>query len=80
MALTLESPGAATTRAGKGESQCVRNFPTPSRSRGNLQPVSSATAGWETLPDGRTKLWVKHEVLKGVTPAMLVWWLAGVVQ
>ena len=39
-----------------------------------LKPVSSARAGSETLADGRTRLWVKHEVLTGVTPAMLVWW------
>jgi len=39
-----------------------------------LKHVSSARAGSETLTDGRTRLWVKHRLLKGVTPAMLVWW------
>jgi DAPG hydrolase PhiG domain len=38
------------------------------------KPVSSASAGSETLPDGRKRYWVKHDVLKGVTPTMLVWW------
>jgi hypothetical protein len=28
----------------------------------------------EELADGRKRYWVKHEVLRGVTPAMLVWW------
>lgn len=49
-------------------------LPEPLSLAWELKPVSSAPAGWETLPDGRTKLWVKHEVVKGVTPAMLVWW------
>jgi len=39
-----------------------------------VKPLSSATAGSETLADGRKRFWVKHEVLKGVTPAMLIWW------
>lgn len=39
-----------------------------------LKPVSSAVSGRDTLPDGREKFWVRHEVLKGVTPRMLVWW------
>jgi hypothetical protein len=37
----------------------------------------------ERLADGRMRFWVKHEVLNGVTPAMLVWWfrhLEGSVQ
>jgi hypothetical protein len=49
------------------------NLPEPLSFSWELKPVSSATAGSETLPDGRTKFWVKHELLKGVTPAMLVW-------
>jgi DAPG hydrolase PhiG domain len=36
--------------------------------------VSSASAGAETLNDGREKYWVKHDVLKNVTPQMLAWW------
>jgi hypothetical protein len=31
----------------------------------DLKPMSSATAGSETLPDGRNRYWVKHSVLKG---------------
>jgi DAPG hydrolase PhiG domain len=51
-------------------------LPEPLSLPWELKPVSSARAGSETLADGRTRLWVKHEVLKGVTPAMLVWWFA----
>jgi hypothetical protein len=36
--------------------------------------VSSASAGVETLSDGRKKYWIKHSVLKNVTPVMLAWW------
>ena len=39
-----------------------------------FKPVSSASAGVETLNDGRKKYWVKHDVLKNITPQMLAWW------
>ena len=39
-----------------------------------FKPASSASAGVETLDDGRKKLWVRHDLLKNVTPQMLVWW------
>lgn len=39
-----------------------------------FKPMSSASAGVETLNDGRKKYWVKHDVLKNVTPQMLAWW------
>jgi hypothetical protein len=26
------------------------------------------------LPDGRMQCWIEHELLRAVTPAMLVWW------
>lgn len=42
----------------------------------DLKPISSATTGSQTLPDGRKRYWVRHSVLKGLTPPMLVWWFA----
>ena len=39
-----------------------------------FKPASSASAGVERLTDGRKKLWVKHDVLKNITPQMLAWW------
>ncbi len=36
--------------------------------------VPSARSGIDILPDGRMKCWIEHEVIRGVTPAMLVWW------
>jgi hypothetical protein len=39
-----------------------------------LKPVSSAKARVEALNDGRRKYWIKHDVLKNVTPRMLAWW------
>jgi hypothetical protein len=41
-----------------------------------LKPVASADAGVERLPDGRTKFWIRHDVIRGVTPRMLVWWFS----
>lgn len=39
-----------------------------------LKPVSSADTGVETLPDGRMRFWIRHDVVRGVTPSMLSWW------
>jgi hypothetical protein len=38
------------------------------------KPVASARSGIDILPDGRMKCWIEHELIRGVTPAMLVWW------
>jgi len=51
-------------------------LPEPLSVPWQLKPASSAQSGVETLADGRKKYWVKHEVLKGVTPRMLAWWFA----
>ena len=50
------------------------HLPEPLRLPWQFKPVSSASAGVETLNDGRKKYWVKHDVLKNVTPQMLAWW------
>lgn len=39
-----------------------------------LRPLGSADTGIERMADGRTKYWVRHDILKGVTPPMLAWW------
>lgn len=38
------------------------------------KPVESAMSGLEILPDGRIHCWIEHEIIRGVTPTMLVWW------
>lgn len=40
-----------------------------------MKPLSSAETKVEKLDDGRLRFSIRHEVLAGVTPAMLVWWL-----
>ena len=40
------------------------------------KPMDSAKSGFERLPDGRLKFWIEHEVIRGVTPEMLVWWFS----
>lgn len=42
-----------------------------------LKSFGSATCGIERLPDGRMSHWIRHEVLRGVTPRMLAWWFAN---
>ena len=39
-----------------------------------MKPLSSARTEETVLPDGRVRLHIEHEVLRGVTPQMLVWW------
>jgi hypothetical protein len=41
-----------------------------------LRPLGSARCGAQRLPDGRLSYWIQHQVLRGVTPAMLVWWFS----
>jgi hypothetical protein len=36
--------------------------------------VETARSGLDILPDGRIHCWIEHDLVRGVTPAMLVWW------
>lgn len=38
------------------------------------KPECSARSGVDMLPDGRLHCWIEHETVRGVTPAMLLWW------
>ena len=40
-----------------------------------LKPLTSASTTIEHLSDGRTRYAIEHELLRGVTPAMIVWFL-----
>jgi hypothetical protein len=42
------------------------------------KPLSSAETEVSVLSDGRIKLWIRHEVLAGVTPRMLAWWFRNI--
>lgn len=39
-----------------------------------MKPLSSAKLDESILPDGRVVLRIQHDLLRGVTPDMLVWW------
>ncbi len=41
---------------------------------GPLKPVTSARTTQTRLPNGQLVLTIEHDVIKGVTPAMLHWW------
>jgi len=58
-------PGAAAAK---------RKPPEPLGIPWTKKMVGSARSGVEILEDGRIKCWIEHEVIRGVTPAMLVWW------
>ena len=42
-----------------------------------LKPLGSATCGAERLADGRLSYWIRHDIVRGVTPRMLAWWFAN---
>jgi len=42
-----------------------------------LKPLGSAECGAERLADGRLSYWIRHDVVRGVTPRMLVWWFSN---
>lgn len=41
-----------------------------------LKPLGSAECGAERLADGRLSYWIRHDIVRGVTPRMLAWWFA----
>src|SRR5690349_17816302 len=52
-------------------------LPQPTMVPWKLKPASSADSGIDDLGDGRIRFWIRHDVLKGVTPRMLVWWFSN---
>jgi hypothetical protein len=43
-----------------------------------MKPLSSARTAARTLPDGRLELTIEHDVVRGVTPAMPLWWFSHI--
>jgi hypothetical protein len=54
-------------------SQHVR-IPPPRALPWQMKPLSSAETEFRFLDDGRLYLHIRHDLLHGVTPRMLVWW------
>jgi hypothetical protein len=53
-----------------------RGVPRPVPLPWGLKPLGSAETGADVLPDGRRRFWIRHDIVRGVTPAMLAWWFA----
>ncbi len=49
-------------------------LPEPIAVPWTMKPLSSAKTAIEHLDNGRLRMSIEHDVLHGVTPAMLVWW------
>jgi hypothetical protein len=49
-------------------------IPPPLRITWRMKDVSTADSSLQELSDGRLEMRVEHEVVKGVTAEMLVWW------
>lgn len=43
-----------------------------------MKPLASAETSLEILDDGRMHLRIRHEVVRSVTPEMLVWWFNNI--
>jgi len=54
-----------------------RGLPRPLMLPFRLKPVHSADTGVEQMSDGRTRYWIRHDIVRGVTPRMLAWWFAN---
>ncbi len=52
--------------------------PPPRPFNWEMKPLSSARTALRELPDGRLELTIEHDVLKGVTPDMLLWWFTHI--
>ena len=53
--------------------------PLPPRPFGwAMKPLDSAEIGAKVLGDGRLELDIRHDIVKGVTPAMLGWWFRNI--
>lgn len=51
--------------------------PAPVTVPWGLKPLGSARCGIQRLADGRMSYWIRHDVVRGVTPRMLAWWFAN---
>ena len=52
-------------------------LPAPRSVPWKMKDLSTAKTELRTLADGRLYLHIRHDVLRGVTPAMLVWWFSN---
>ena len=66
--------GVAGLLASRWSALPKRRPPDPLAIRCVCKPVQSARSGFEVLADGRIHCWIEHQVVRGVTPKMLVWW------
>jgi DAPG hydrolase PhiG domain len=51
-----------------------RQAPEPLNIQWKCKSIETAHSGYEILADGRIHCWIEHDVIRGVTPQMLVWW------
>lgn len=56
----------------------IRTLPEPIPVPWTMKPLESAKTSLDVLDDGRMHLAIEHDVVHGVTPAMLVWWFRNI--
>ena len=67
------SPCVITESKG-GSDMTKLEMPPPLPIDWKMKDISTAETNFGELDDGRLELRIKHDILHGVTPAMLVWW------
>ncbi|GAB3493236.1 hypothetical protein GCM10027341_08300 [Spirosoma knui] len=53
-------------------------FPSVRPAGWRMKPLSSAATAFRVLPYGSFELTIEHDLIKDVTPAMLVWWFTHI--
>jgi DAPG hydrolase PhiG domain len=51
-----------------------RRPPQPLNIPWKCKSMDTARSGFEILADGRPYCWIEHDIIRGVSPRMLVWW------
>ncbi|MBO0930260.1 DAPG hydrolase family protein [Fibrella aquatilis] len=51
-----------------------RQLPPPLPIQWAMKPLTSARTAFRILPFGSYELTIEHDLIRGVTPAMLLWW------
>jgi len=62
------------TESKRGSDMTELEMPSPLPIDWTMMDISTAETSFGELDDGRLELRIKHDILHGVTPAMLVWW------
>ncbi|MDH5538422.1 MAG: hypothetical protein OEY03_03360 [Rhizobacter sp.] len=76
MGLSVVGAGAGCESEGRWFGRPSVQLPAPLPVPWTMKALATATTQMRTLADGRLYLHIRHDILRGVTPRMLVWWFS----